>query len=142
MQDLGALPGDTISFGEDINDAGEIVGVSIHGSSPGLSSPHTALLWQHGVPVNLNSLVVPGGSARLYLGFAASINSRGQIVGWGLTSTGEIHAFLATPVEGGDERTDFLPGAPAPVVVTEDAINVLPRRLHFGRFGTRITRPQ
>jgi probable HAF family extracellular repeat protein len=99
MKDLGTLPGDTFSFGEDINDAGEIVGISMPVEFSGLK----AVLWENGAPIDLNSLVVPGGNAGLHLEGAFSINCRGQITGQGTTSGGEMHAFLATRVDD-DER--------------------------------------
>jgi uncharacterized membrane protein len=99
MRDLGTLPGDTFSFGEDINDAGEIVGISMPVEFSGLR----AVLWENGVPLDLNSLVVPGRSAGLHLEGAYSINCRGEIGGEGTTSGGESHAFLATRVDD-DER--------------------------------------
>jgi len=95
MRDLGTLPGDTVSFGEDINDAGEIVGISMPVEFSGLR----AVLWENGVAIDLNSLVVPGRSAGLHLWAAYAIDCQGQISGTGTTSGGEMHAFLATPVD-------------------------------------------
>jgi probable HAF family extracellular repeat protein len=134
MQDLGTLPGDTVSFGEDINDAGEIVGISLaYFFAP--TAAH-AVIWENGVPINLNSLIVPGDSAGLYLGAALAINARGEIVGWGLTSTGEVHAMLAAPVDSADD--DILAAAPdgKVAVLPDDARKLLQR---FGRFGGRLT---
>lgn len=39
----------------------------------------------------------------LYLLFAQAITSGGEISGIGMTSTGEQHAFLATPITDGNE---------------------------------------
>jgi probable HAF family extracellular repeat protein len=36
----------------------------------------------------------------LYLLFATGINSRGEVVGFGANSHGDVHAFLASPVNG------------------------------------------
>ena len=44
---------------------------------------------------DLNTLIA--GDSPLYLLTGCSINSRGEITGLGLTSTGEIHTYLATP---------------------------------------------
>jgi probable HAF family extracellular repeat protein len=44
----------------------------------------------------LNALI-PADSP-LYLLMAQAINSQGQIVGLGLTNTGEVHGFLAKPI--------------------------------------------
>jgi probable HAF family extracellular repeat protein len=47
---------------------------------------------------DLNTLI-PADSP-LYLVFAFQINDVGEIVGLGVTSTSEPHAFLATPQRG------------------------------------------
>ena len=48
---------------------------------------------------------VAGGS-NLYLLWAADINNRGEITGWGVdTSTGEIHTYLAIPNRMRDNAT-------------------------------------
>jgi hypothetical protein len=31
--------------------------------------------------------------------FSESINDRGQIAGWGVNPSGEVHGFLLTPLE-------------------------------------------
>lgn len=136
MQDLGTIPGDVMSFALDINDAGEIVGVSWETVTPTLANLR-AVIWEHGAAVNLNTLIVPGGNAGLYLGYCAHINNRGEIVGWGLTSSGDLHAFLATPVHG----DDALPLSPAvePPVLSNEARQQLQR---MGRFGHRGMMPQ
>jgi probable HAF family extracellular repeat protein len=91
MQDLGTLPGDANSSAISINDAGEVVGVSFDASFN-----FRAFLRQSGVMMDLNTLI-PADSP-LQLMVATSINARGQITGIALeTSSGEAHAFLATP---------------------------------------------
>jgi probable HAF family extracellular repeat protein len=91
MKNLGTLPGDVASAGAAINDAGEIVGVS---TDP--TGNIRAVCWHNGKPVDLNTLVAAG--SNLYLLWAAAINNRGEITGWGVdTSTGETHTFLAVP---------------------------------------------
>lgn len=89
MQDLGALDGDGASFASCINDKGDVVGTSFGENGP------RAYLWRNGVMTDFNTLV-PGDSP-LHLQFASASNARGDIVGSGATSTGETHAFLATP---------------------------------------------
>jgi probable HAF family extracellular repeat protein len=91
MQDLGTLPGDVASLAIDINDGGEAVGASLDANF----NLHP-VLWENGAPVDLNTLVVSN-AAKLTLQLAWSINSRGEIVGFAATSTGETHGFLATP---------------------------------------------
>jgi len=43
---------------------------------------------------DLNSLAP---ESPLYLLFASTVNSRGEIVGFGVTEDGDLHGFLATP---------------------------------------------
>ena len=91
IKDLGTLSGDVASGAFAINDAGEIVGISI---DP-VGDPR-AVYWHNGMPVDLNSQLAAG--SNLYLLWAADINNRGEITGWGVdTSTGEIHTYLAVP---------------------------------------------
>jgi probable HAF family extracellular repeat protein len=60
-----------------------------------------AFIYQNGVMTDLNTLF-PAGS-NLYATFAAKINERGQIGGQAVVLTGpdagQVHAFLATPVD-------------------------------------------
>lgn len=90
MKDLGTLPGDTGSGALFINDKGQIVGVS-HDADFNLR----AVLWENGVPYDLNSLI--DGKSGLTLQLAGSINARGEIIGSAVSAEGEPHAFLATP---------------------------------------------
>jgi probable HAF family extracellular repeat protein len=91
MQDLGTLPGDASSLAVNINDAGEVVGVSLDASFN-----LRAYLRQSGVMIDLNTLI-PADSP-LFLIVATSLNARGQITGLAVEkSSGEAHAFLATP---------------------------------------------
>ena len=90
MQDLGTLSGDASSVAIGINDAGNVVGVSIDANF----NPRAFLL-QNGTMSDLNTLV-PANSP-LFLLTACSINSAGQIIGLAVTSAGEVHAFLANP---------------------------------------------
>ena len=90
MRDLGTLPGDFASLAIGINDRGEVVGGSLD-----VNFNIRASLWQNGAMTDLNTLI-PANSG-LYLLLAESINSSGEIVGFGVTNTGEVHGFLATP---------------------------------------------
>src|SRR5579863_3923443 len=93
MQDLGTLAGDVASNSISINDAGSVVGVSLDAK---FNPP--AFLWQKGKMTDLNTMIA--GDAPLYLMTGCSINSRGEITGLGMTHSGEIHTYLATPAAG------------------------------------------
>jgi probable HAF family extracellular repeat protein len=94
MRDLGTLPGDIVSAGLGINNRGDVIGNSI--SPPGLptGNPHP-FLWQDGVMADLNTLIPADSPLQLLTAF--SINDRGQIAGIGVTSGGDVHAYLMTP---------------------------------------------
>jgi probable HAF family extracellular repeat protein len=91
MQDLGTLGGNT-GFTNWINDAGDIAGKT---DLPGPLSPqdHHAVLWRHGVMIDLGTLPEDSSSNAYY------VNSRGQVVGTSedrqhmVIGVGE-HAFL------------------------------------------------
>jgi probable HAF family extracellular repeat protein len=85
MRDLRTLPGDSMSLALGINDKGEVVGASLDANF----SPR-AFVWENGVMTDLNALIPA--SSGLYLLLADSINSNGEIVGSGATSSGEVHA--------------------------------------------------
>jgi probable HAF family extracellular repeat protein len=95
MQDLGTVGNDTYSFGFGINDAGDIVGISANADF----SVIRAFIRRNGTLVDLNTLVTgtnpfPNGT----LLTACFINSKGEITGIALDSTGAEHTYLATPV--------------------------------------------
>jgi len=103
IQDLGTLSGDVYSAGLGINDRGDVVGASIDGN-PANGNPR-AYLRRNGVMIDLNSLVQA--DAPLYLLTAFAINDAGEIAGFGVNSTGDIHAFLAIPC-GKENNSDSL----------------------------------
>jgi probable HAF family extracellular repeat protein len=99
MQDLGILPevetsaaaGIKMSAASDINNQGEIVGISgisLEDGSWAEGWPH-AVMWtaKEGIQ-DLGTL--PGGK----WSFAQSINDKKQVVGYSETSDGHIHAFI------------------------------------------------
>lgn len=94
MQDLGTLPGDVMSAGLWINNRGEIIGNSISPPGPPMGNPRP-FLWANGKMLDLTTLV-PANSP-LQLLTASSINDRGEITGFGVTSNGEVHGLLSTP---------------------------------------------
>ena len=91
MRDLGALPGDLASFGSAISDDGDVVG----GSFDADGNPR-AFVWKNGMMHSLDNPLIAPDSPLVPL-IATAINGRGEIVGFGVTSSGEVHAFLATP---------------------------------------------
>jgi len=94
MRDLGTLPGDIVSAGLGINNRGEVIGNSV--SPPGLPTGNPRpFLWKNGVMTDINTLI-PANSP-LQLLTASAINDRGEITGFGITSSGEVHGFLASP---------------------------------------------
>jgi probable HAF family extracellular repeat protein len=135
MQDLRTLSGDLDSLSISINDAGSIVGASLDASG----NPR-AFLWEKGMMTDLNTLIA--GDSPLYLLTGCSINSRGEITGLGLTSAGEIHTYLATPIPGVATSESTSQGVMGPRVLSHDVRNLLKQQLRFGRFGVGHTGPQ
>jgi probable HAF family extracellular repeat protein len=91
MSRLGTLGGNW-SSAEDINNLGQIVGIS---SKAANVQDSYAVLWEGSVMSDLNSLI-PEDSGWL-LTNAQGINDAGQIVGAGYIND-QFHAFLLTPV--------------------------------------------
>jgi probable HAF family extracellular repeat protein len=94
ISDLGVLPGDLVGAALSINNRGEVVGASVSAPGPSTGNPR-AFVWRHGVMTDLNTLVPK--DSPLYLLTAFAINDSGEIAGFGATSDGELHGFLATP---------------------------------------------
>ena len=96
ITNLYTLPGDVSSLGEGINNQGQAVG-STQDSSGDWSH---AFIYQNGAMTDLNTLFPA--SSNLYATMANEINERGQISSMAIVLTGphagDIHAFLATPV--------------------------------------------
>ena len=134
MRDLGTLAGFGSSAAGGINERGDVVGTSY---DPAVSIPDldlTATLWRNGEIADLKQLIV-GTSPFALLFFATGINDAGQIVGFGLTNTGDLHAFLAIPSSGAAPADDASPAAKErtyPAMLPETA-----RGLLDGRFGIR-----
>jgi len=93
---LGLLPGDFGGIASGINSKGQVVGSNFDSNFNWLH----AFIWQDGVMTDLNTLIPA--SANLYATMANKINERGQISGMATVMSGphagDIHAFLATPV--------------------------------------------
>jgi probable HAF family extracellular repeat protein len=125
IQDLGAPPGAFVTgvpCCHTINNRGQVVGFSI-----GPSGPH-AFLWEDGAVTDLNTLIPanPG----LILQFALSINDSGDIVGFGVTGTGETHGYLATPRQHRTGRDPF-------VTLPNNIPQLLRQGLSLGGFSPR-----
>lgn len=89
---LGRLPDDSSSQASGINARGQIVGVS---SRPGSTR---AVLWENGVPLDLNTLVGPGFPDSLVT--ASHINDAGEITGRVFErSTRKTLTYVAIPIE-------------------------------------------
>ena len=82
MQDLGLLPGGSLSHARAINDRGEIVGWG-----EGDDSEIHAILWRDQKAMDLGTLGDMPTSAW-------GINNQGQIVGTSSVSSNQMHAFL------------------------------------------------
>jgi probable HAF family extracellular repeat protein len=99
MQNIGTLGTDKSGlpggYGG-INNVGQVVGESCSGYLG--TGRCRAFLWQNNVMTDLNTLI-PADSP-LHLVWAFQINDAGEIAGLGMTGTGELHAFLATPQPG------------------------------------------
>lgn len=110
-----------------LNDRGEIVGIAI------FPDDMRALAWQGIEPKDLNDFVrAPSPFVQLLA--ASSISDAGEIIGWGVTLGGEVHAFLATPNNGAAPSETLAPlmqGTAHPPV-PESVRNLL-----SGRFGIR-----
>jgi probable HAF family extracellular repeat protein len=90
VRDLGTIPGGLDSRAYGINNSGEVVG------SAGIGQDAThAFLYAGGSMVDLNGMIGPASGWTLEQ--ATAINDVGQIVGFGLNSTGQSDAFLLTP---------------------------------------------
>ena len=133
MIDLGTLPGDVDSSGDGINNNGQVVGGSC---SQDVESSCRAFLWQNGVMTDLNTLIPP--NSPLYLLEATgTINDQGQIAGIALQiSTGQTHAFLATPTNRHWEISE------RPKVVLPENVRKLLQQRRGGRFGVKPARLQ
>jgi probable HAF family extracellular repeat protein len=111
--DLGNLGGTTHNVAFDVNDRGQVVGLS---GLPGNTSWH-AYLWQTGVMTDLGTL--PGDA----LSGADSINSKGQVVGASADpSSGNQRAFLWQNGAMADLNTLIPPDSPL-YLLEADSIN-------------------
>jgi probable HAF family extracellular repeat protein len=92
MTDLGTLGG-SVSFANDVNAGGLVVGASYY---MGGGFTTRAFLYSNGTMTDLNDSLVTGSQWTLTTAYA--INDNGWIVGSGINSSGQSHAFLLTPI--------------------------------------------
>ncbi len=97
-QRLLPLDGDFASVALSINDRSDVVGASFN-----TSFEFHAFVWRHGVMSDLNKLAP---NSPLQLDLAASINDAGEITGLGETKNGEVHGYLALPIDDSDDHDE------------------------------------
>jgi probable HAF family extracellular repeat protein len=133
VTNLYTAPGDAVAFASGINDSGQVVGSSLDSK---LNWSH-AFIWQDNVMTTLDT-VFPA-SSNLFPVMANKINERGQISGMAIVMsgphTGDIHAFLATPINEKIDKSvaDVAPTHPKanlPANVNKQLL----QRLGVGRF--------
>lgn len=133
MTDLGSLPGLPTSIANAINNHGQVVGLSQDANGDDSSS--VAWIWQHSEITDLNSLIPP--DSLWFLMEALGINDRGEIAGFMVnTSTGDIHGFLAIPVEDTENTASAVPLRQRPKILLSEGIRKILRqrlaqRYHF-----------
>jgi probable HAF family extracellular repeat protein len=103
ISDLGVLPGDKRSEAAEINDQGQVVGISYRT----LHSPRHPFLWEAGVGLQDLNGAPSIHAAGWILETAAGINNSSQIVGSGTNPEGKHHAYRLTPIGPGDQYQCF-----------------------------------
>ena len=133
ITNLGTLPGDVSSVANDINAQGQVVGVSCDANFN-----CRAFLWNHGVAIDLNSLIPP--DSPLYLTSGAGINDRGEIAGTAVLKSkpNEQPAFLAIPAPAAQIAGDSV----TKMVLPENVRASLQRRLRLVHVGSSPTAKQ
>jgi len=131
---LGLLPGNFGGISTGINHKGQVVGSNWDSN---FNWSH-AFIWQNRVMTDLNALFPA--SSNLFAVMANKINERGQISGMAIVlsgpDAGNIHAFLATPVNESIGRSvaDVAPALPKSNLPVNADRQALPRFV-LGRFG-------
>jgi probable HAF family extracellular repeat protein len=127
------LSGDIASFATGINNRGQVVGSTIDSDN---NWSH-GFIWQNGMMTDLNTLI--SGDSNLSVISASNINERGQISGMATVQNGphagNIHAYLATPVDAsiGTSMADVARTQPK-ITLPANVGNQLLQRFGFGRF--------
>ena len=133
LTNLGTLPGDFAALATGINDKGQVVGSTLDSD---FNFSH-GFIWQNGVMTDVNTLF-PANS-NLYATMANKINSRGQISGMATVLSGphagDIHAFLATPINASmGESVAAAATAHPKSTLPANVRKQLLRRVGLGRF--------
>ncbi len=134
LTNLETLPGDAAAIATGINDRGQVVGSTWDSS---FNWSH-GFIYQNGVMTDLNTLFPA--KSNLYAVMANKINERGQISGMAIVRSGpdvgNIHAFLATPVNASIDKSvaDVAPTRPKSDVPANVSKQFL-QRFRLGRFG-------
>lgn len=142
MTDIGVLPGDALSEALDVNDQGQVVGVSF-------PSFH-AFIYENGKMTDLNTLM-PKNSPLLLIE-ATGINESGEITGeaciivdGGCPLGNNIPAYLAVPTYfgggGADTFAEATNGEAASITVSEGVRQQMMRKLAFGHFKPEQVKP-
>jgi probable HAF family extracellular repeat protein len=136
LTDIGTLDGDSLSSAFDVNERGQVIGISI--AEDGTFRP---FLWERGGPmIDLNAFVPPGSNLRLEN--VANINDRGEIAVVGRIGTGEQRDFVLIPC-GDNEANGCQEATPVSVVRPMQGPNpsVKTGRLSAAEF-MRLMRPR
>jgi len=135
MQPLPYIGDDNAGAAYNINDMGQIVGISNGGTEPYSAR---AFLYENGTMNDLNTLVV--GDSGLYLLLAQGINNRGEIVGTAAEPDGMQVGFLAVPADAGPAGPDSPMGGRAGSRTFAGRPDSRPRLIGFPRLSSE--RPQ
>jgi probable HAF family extracellular repeat protein len=130
------LPNDFGAFATGINHRGQVVG-----TSSDMNGNFHAFFWEDGTMIELSTLF-PADSD-LYPTMANEINSRGQISGMATVTSGkhvgEVHAFLATPVDENDVASEIVARGQSSVR-PQFSISPEVRQLVLRRLGPSVPR--
>ena len=142
MEDLHTLSGDAISEATDINDAGQVVGVSYQGRD--FSNPR-AFIYQNGRMTALNQLLSKSDQASFYISSTGGINDLGEIAAQAnLVSNGVVtttlHAVLLVPTEDPEVAGVEASGDAQALVIPEGVQTQMRARAAVRRFVH--TRPE